>query len=213
MDFDWSMKRSHDIRLRDALLPPGLLSLARFPLALAFPFAWSRPALAATVVVAAAVTDVLDGFVARKLHQETETGALLDPLMDKTFVAGVAATLIAARVVTPVEAALLATREIVELPLVAYVMAYRVPGDRRANTAGKLTTVLQFLAVGAVLVHVPAPLRATAIAATAIAGAVAGITYWARALHDARHRDATPRRAAGRARRSRAPSKRAARAA
>jgi phosphatidylglycerophosphate synthase len=206
-------KRSHEIRLRDALLPPGLLSLARFPLALAFPLAWPKPELAAGVVVAAAVTDVLDGLVARKLHQETETGALLDPLMDKTFVLGVAATLIAARVVTPVEAVLLATREVVELPLVAYVMAYRVPGERRANVAGKLTTVLQFLAVGAVLIHVDSPLRATAIAATAIAGAVAGITYWARALHDARHRDAAaPKRAAGRARRSRAPSRRAARA-
>ena len=211
-----SMKRSHEvpheIRLHDALLPPGLLSLARFPLALAFPLAWPRPALTAGVVVAAAVTDVLDGLVARKLHQETETGALLDPLMDKTFVLGVAATLIAARVVTPGEAALLATREVVELPLVAYVMAYRVPGDRRANVAGKLTTVLQFLAVGAVLVRVPAPIRGAAIAATALAGAVAGFTYWARALHDAKHR-AAPKRAAGRARRSRAPSRRAARAA
>jgi CDP-diacylglycerol--glycerol-3-phosphate 3-phosphatidyltransferase len=190
IDFDSTMKRSHEIRLRDALLPPGLLSLARFPLALAFPVAWPRPALAAGVVALAAVTDVLDGFVARKFHQETETGALLDPLMDKTFVLGVAATLIAARVVTPLEAALLSTRELVELPLVAYVMASRVPGDRRANMAGKLTTVLQFIAVGAILVHVDARLRTTAIAATAIAGAVAGLTYWARALHDARQRAA-----------------------
>lgn len=203
--------RSHEIRLRDALLPPGLLSLARFPLALAFPLAWPKPGLAAGVVALAAVTDVLDGYVARKLHQETETGALLDPLMDKTFVLGVAATLIAARVVTPVEAALLATREVVELPLVAYVMAYRVPGDRRANMAGKLTTVLQFMAVGAVLVHVKAPLRGTAIAATAVAGAVAGITYWMRALHDAKH--PPPRRVARKAPRSRASSRHAVRAA
>jgi len=200
---------SHEIRLRDALLPPGLLSLARFPLALAFPLAWPNPPLVAGVVVAAAVTDVLDGYVARKLHQETETGALLDPLMDKTFVLGVAATLIAARVVTPVEAALLATREVVELPLVAYVMAYRVPGDRRANVAGKLTTALQFIAVGAVLVHVKSPFRGAAIAATAVAGAVAGITYWMRALHDARHPQPrrTARKVARKAPRKRAPSR------
>lgn len=203
------MKPSHEIHLRDALLPPGLLSLARFPLALAFPLAWPHPGLTAGVVGAAAVTDVLDGFVARKLHQQTETGALLDPLMDKTFVLGVAATLIAAKVVTPAEAALLATREVVELPLVAYVMANHVPGDRRANTAGKLTTVLQFIAVGAVLVHVDARIRTAAIAATAVAGAVAGFTYWARALRSAKK----PRRATARARRSRAPSRRAARAA
>src|SRR5579862_6468238 len=92
------MKRSQELHVRDALLAPGLLSLARFPLALAFPLVWPRPALVAGVVALAAVTDVLDGYVARKLHQQTVTGALLDPLMDKTFVLGVAATLIGARV-------------------------------------------------------------------------------------------------------------------
>ena len=172
--------------MRDALLPPGLLSLARLPLALAFPFVWSRPAIAASVLATAALTDVLDGFVARKLHQETETGALLDPVMDKTFVLGVAATLIAARVVTPVEATLLVTRDIVELPLVAYVMAYRVPGDRRANMAGKLTTVLQFSAVFAVAMHVDTRIRTAVVAAAALTGAVAGATYWARAVRQAK---------------------------
>jgi cardiolipin synthase len=197
-----------ELRLRDALLPPGLLSLARLPLALAFPLAWPRPYLAAGVVGAAALTDVLDGFVARKLHQETTTGALLDPLMDKTFVLGVAATLIAARVVTPLEATLLVTRDLVELPLVAYVMAYRVPGDRRANAAGKLTTALQFVAVGAVLLNVDPRYRAAVVAATALVGAATGFTYWARAL-----RAEEKKKNAARARRSRAPSRRVARAA
>src|SRR4051794_27493817 len=180
------MRRSKKIHVRDAFLPPGLLSLARLPLALAFPFAWSRPAAAASVLGAAAVTDVLDGFVARKLHQETETGALLDPVMDKTFVLGVAATLIASGVVTPAEAALLVTRELVELPLVAYVMVYRVPGDRRANAAGKLTTVLQFTAAFAVALQIDPRIREAIVAATAIAGAAAGATYWARAIRQAK---------------------------
>jgi phosphatidylglycerophosphate synthase len=204
------MARSHEIRLRDALLPPGLLSLGRLPLAIAFPLVWPRPALAAGVVAAAAATDVLDGFVARKLHQETETGALLDPLMDKAFVLGVAATLIASRVVTPVEAALLVTRDVVELPLVAYVMAYRVPGDRRANAAGKLTTALQFVSVGAVLLRVDPRIRAGIVATTALAGAIAGFTYWARAV---RASSRVTQRARAAKRRSRTARPRAARSA
>jgi CDP-diacylglycerol--glycerol-3-phosphate 3-phosphatidyltransferase/cardiolipin synthase len=195
------------LELRDALKLPGLLSLSRLPLAVAFPLVCAKPALGASVLAVAAATDMLDGFVARRLKQETYTGAVLDPIMDKAFVLGVAATLIATRLVTKTEAALLATREIVELPLVAYVVLLHVPGDRRANIAGKLTTVLQFVAVGTVLLNVP--WRAEVIAATAIAGAAAGFTYWVRAIRQARA--VTPRSAA-RARRSRAASRRAARA-
>jgi cardiolipin synthase len=194
---------THDVLdLRDALRLPGLLSLSRLPLALAFPFVWSRPPLAIGVLGLAALTDVLDGFAARRLNQVTETGAVLDPIMDKTFVLAVTATLIAARVVTPQEAALLATREIVELPLVAYVVLFRVAGDRRANLAGKLTTVLQFIAVGAMLVH--ARHRSLAVGATALVGLVAGATYWARAISQARRRA----RASGQARARRSSSPR-----
>ncbi len=177
--------------LRDAFKLPGLLSLSRLPLALMVPFVWSRPPLAVGVLGLAALTDVLDGFVARKLNQVTDTGAVLDPIMDKTFVLAVTATMIAARIVTPTEAALLATREIVELPLLAYVVGFHVDGDRRANLAGKITTVLQFLAVGAILVH--ARRREFIVGATAVAGMVAGATYWARALAQARRRSASRR--------------------
>lgn len=179
--------------LRDAFHVPGLISMTRFPLALVFPFVWSRPALAATVLVAAGVSDVLDGFWARRFHQTTPMGAVLDPIMDKLFVLVVATTLIAVHAVSPVEAILLATREIVEVPLVLYVIATHVTREHGANWAGKMTTALQFLAVGFVLVH--APHRAVAIGATAVAGVVAGATYWARVLGAAKRRRAAHRAA------------------
>jgi cardiolipin synthase len=187
--------------MRDALRVPGLLSLSRLPLGLVFLLVWWRPTAAVGVLAAAAVTDVLDGYWARRFDQVTETGAALDPLMDKTFALLVVGTLVVAGAVTPVEAVLLSTREIAELPLVFYVLARRIGGGR-ANVAGKATTALQFVSV--LLVLVGAPHRGLAIGATAVCGLVAGAAYWARALRT---------RSDGRGRSARAASRHAARGA
>jgi len=186
--------------LRDAVRVPGLLRLSRLPLGVAFALA-SEPASALSIVAAAAATDVLDGWWARKFHQATATGAALDPLMDKTFALFVVGTLVVARSLSPLDAVLLSARELVELPLVPYVIA-RGAAPQKSNAAGKITTVLQFGAIFLVLVG--SPHRRLAIAATACAGLVAGATYWARAIKQ---------RSGATARRTRAPSRRVARAA
>ena len=50
------------------------------------PYPWSNPA-AAVVFIAAALTDSLDGYLARKLGQTSALGAFLDPVADKLMVA------------------------------------------------------------------------------------------------------------------------------
>jgi len=71
---------------------PNLLTVARIVLIPVFvvvyylPTHWS--AIAATAVfVAAAVTDWLDGYLARRLQMTTALGAFLDPVADKLMVA------------------------------------------------------------------------------------------------------------------------------
>jgi CDP-diacylglycerol--glycerol-3-phosphate 3-phosphatidyltransferase len=49
------------------------------------PYKWSNPA-AAIVFIAAALTDSLDGYLARKLGQTSALGAFLDPVADKLMV-------------------------------------------------------------------------------------------------------------------------------
>ncbi len=49
------------------------------------PYKWSNPA-AAIVFILAAITDSLDGYLARKLGQTTALGAFLDPVADKLMV-------------------------------------------------------------------------------------------------------------------------------
>jgi len=45
------------------------------------------------VLLGAAATDILDGYLARKLNQVTELGKVLDPLADKILMAGVVLSL------------------------------------------------------------------------------------------------------------------------
>ncbi|WP_308367491.1 MULTISPECIES: CDP-diacylglycerol--glycerol-3-phosphate 3-phosphatidyltransferase [unclassified Microbulbifer] len=65
--------------LRVALIPV-------FVLVFYLPYKWSYMA-SAIIFAAAAVTDWLDGYLARKLNQSTPFGAFLDPVADKLMVA------------------------------------------------------------------------------------------------------------------------------
>lgn len=70
---------------------PNVLTLIRVALIPVFVvlFYWPTPRsnlLAACVFIIAALTDLLDGFLARKLHKTTKFGAFLDPVADKIMV-------------------------------------------------------------------------------------------------------------------------------
>lgn len=171
---------------------PGLLSLSRVGLAAVFPFCIDRPALALAVVALAAISDMLDGYAARRLGVVTPTGAALDPITDKIFATSVMVSLVVSARLSLLDALLLSVRELLELPLL--VMLLRANSERRArahrlkaNLIGKLTTVLQFAALCAALFG-----SASArfwIVATAVFGTIAAISYWRALLRAWRVRD------------------------
>jgi phosphatidylglycerophosphate synthase len=166
-------------RARDLVRVPGLLSLCRLPLAVVFPLCVGRPAQALGVLAAAAASDVLDGWYARRFHEETRTGALLDGVMDKVFVLTVLGTLVAVRSITIVEVMLLGARELGELALIATALVLRprpLGSHRSATLLGKLATALQFATVVLVIVH--APYLGVAVGVTAACGALAAAAYW-----------------------------------
>jgi CDP-diacylglycerol--glycerol-3-phosphate 3-phosphatidyltransferase/cardiolipin synthase len=170
---------------RHLLLAPNLISLVRLPLACAFPFVADRPPAALTVLAVAGVSDVLDGWLARTRGQVTATGAVVDGVTDKLFVAAVAVTLVVSGHLPWIGIVLLATRELGELPLVAW-WALSSHGRRkraeeqRANWLGKIATGFQVATVIAAIVGHPA--RDPLLGLTAIVGLVAGASYWRRAL-------------------------------
>ncbi|CDR34757.1 CDP-alcohol phosphatidyltransferase family protein [Criblamydia sequanensis] len=124
---------------------PNLISLLRLPLAILFVFSGSF--FRAVVLILAAFSDFLDGFIARRYSTTSRYGTLIDPVMDKLFVIIVLATLIQESSLEPWEIASLLCRDIsvfifgIYLILTGKLESYRL----RSIWSGKVTTALQFV--------------------------------------------------------------------
>ncbi|HEY1186682.1 MAG TPA: CDP-alcohol phosphatidyltransferase family protein [Gemmata sp.] len=137
---------------------PNVLSIARIVLGLVFPLVPSEWRLG--VIIAAALSDLFDGFTARLLRAESNAGRLLDPVADKVFVLVLAGTLIAEGALHPLWAVGLATRDITVLIGLGYVIAKRqwARGRKlRPSFVGKVTTAAQFVLLVVLVVWGTAP--------------------------------------------------------
>ncbi len=124
---------------------PNALTGLRLVLACSFPFL--APGWRLWAVVASAVSDALDGVLARRLDATTWVGALLDGVADKAFTAIVIGTFAAESALAWWQAALLLARDATVVLIYACVAMRRKWGMFRtvaARPAGKLTTVLLF---------------------------------------------------------------------
>src|SRR3712207_7677994 len=90
---------------------PNVLSLSRVIFAVGF-VAADGPMTRLGLVGAAGLSDVLDGWVARRLNVATRWGALLDPAADRVFVLAAALSLLAGGALTAPAAIVLVSRDI-----------------------------------------------------------------------------------------------------
>lgn len=122
---------------------PNFLSLLRFPLA--FLFLYNSILIRVLAIAFALCTDYLDGFLARRNHQTTRVGTILDPLTDRFFVLFASIVFVAEDRLTVWAILALFTRDIFLFFFWAYLRfkgsweAYRC----RATLWGKVTTVFQ----------------------------------------------------------------------
>ena len=149
---------------------PNLLSLSRLPLGGVFWVAlgptptMTNAVLAIGVMALAAVTDVLDGTIARRRGMSTAgMGSWLDPICDKLFVGAVLAALHFERGVPLWLLAVIVARELMQLPMVLVYRAFPtlrhwLRYDFRASHLGKAATIVQFLAIGSLVMGWPAAL-------------------------------------------------------
>ncbi len=135
---------------------PNLLTLFRIltlPIVLVLIDNYSRVlSLASTgVFILGAITDVLDGYLARKRGQESVLGAFLDPLADKLFVLGTLVYLAVRERVPAWLVVLLMSRELAITMLRSIAISYGLV--IAAGSAGKAKTALQSVGIIALLVH------------------------------------------------------------
>ncbi len=100
---------------------------------------------------ASALTDVLDGVLARALHVETRVGALLDPLTDVTFNSAIFIALLAVEVVPWWVTVLMLTRYALLVGGTVYLYFFYGPVRIKPTLFGKLTGVLTSVLLGLLL--------------------------------------------------------------
>ncbi|HEU4534500.1 MAG TPA: CDP-alcohol phosphatidyltransferase family protein [Polyangiaceae bacterium] len=181
----------------EALSLADALSLSRIAFAGALWLADPSPLGTLALMVASGLSDVADGWVARRQRAGRPPppgggrGAWLDPLCDKVFVLCLVAKL-ALRVRPPPWLLLLISAR--EIFVFAAFLLSRTRAARRsplritytANVLGKATTALQFAALALLVAYGRAhPAVVATAAASAIAGSAAVFSYVTRALRSA----------------------------
>lgn len=101
----------------------------------------------------AAITDWLDGYLARKLNQMSAFGAFLDPVADKLIVVGALIVLLHLNRVEMVVGLIIIGREIAISALREWMAKIGKPGGVAVAFIGKLKTVMQMIAIPMLLYH------------------------------------------------------------
>lgn len=133
---------------------PNSLSLLRIALIPCFvvifylPVTWARLAAAALFGLAA-ITDWLDGYLARRLGQTSKLGAFLDPVADKLMVAVVLIVLLQSNptIWLALPVAVIIGREITVSALREWMAELGARTKVAVSSLGKLKTVAQMLAI------------------------------------------------------------------
>lgn len=143
---------------------PNILTLIRLgfiPIIMVIfflPYEWARPT-AAWLYGLAGITDWFDGYLARKLNQQSALGAFLDPVADKLLVS-VALILIASETaeyhwVIIVSTIVIIGREITISALREWMATLGKRSAVAVSMMGKVKTAVQMLAIGFLLHKLP----------------------------------------------------------
>ena len=106
------------------------------------PYAW---VIASLLFLLASVSDWLDGFIARKMHTETNLGKILDPLVDKVLVLTALVLFVEKNLVPAWIAIVMLSREFLVTGI--RVVAMSKGSVLSATPIGKHKTLSQFIAI------------------------------------------------------------------
>ena len=169
---------------------PNSLSLLRIALIPCFaivfylPTGWARAA-AALVFALAAITDWLDGYLARRLQQTSKLGAFLDPVADKLMVAVVLVLLLQSvpSIWLALPVAVIIGREITVSALREWMAELGARSQVAVSLVGKFKTTAQMVAILFLILRDPLlgiPVYGLGVALLYVAAA---LTLWSMVLY------------------------------
>jgi cardiolipin synthase len=162
---------------------PNALTVSRFFLVPIFVvcFFTIHQAAAFLIVLVAALTDVLDGYIARKYGQMSEIGAMLDPLADKTLMIAMTVVLVLDGRMDWRIGLLIGLREII---MIAVALVGRARGIQpvAANQLGKWTTLLYYVLFSALILGVLERVWADLLLVLILIFSVTASVYYARLM-------------------------------
>ncbi len=124
-----------------------------------FPATWltlpQENVIATVLFTVAALTDLLDGYLARKLNQVSAFGAFLDPVADKLMVAAALIVLIDLNRLNAVIAVIIIGREITISALREWMAQLGAAKSVAVSFIGKIKTVSQMVAIPMLLYYKP----------------------------------------------------------
>jgi len=115
----------------------------------------SRNVVATILFILASLTDWLDGWLARRLGQQTELGAFLDPVADKLLVCVALVMLLDLGRINAGIAIIIIGREITISALREWMASIGARKSVAVNWMGKVKTAVQMLAIPMLLYHDP----------------------------------------------------------
>ena len=114
---------------------------------------WQQNLIATILFIAAAITDWLDGYLARRLNQMSAFGAFLDPVADKLMIAAALIVLVELGRLNAVIAVVIIGREIAVSAMREWMAKIGQSKSVAVNLLGKVKTISQMIAVPMLLYH------------------------------------------------------------
>jgi len=109
--------------------------------------------IATSLFIAAAITDWLDGYLARRLNQTSAFGAFLDPVADKLMIAAALIVLVWLQRVDAIIAVVIIGREIAVSAMREWMAKIGQSKSVAVNFLGKIKTISQMIAVPLLLYY------------------------------------------------------------
>lgn len=131
------------------------------------------------VFILAAITDSLDGLIARVFNQKTKLGAYLDPVADKLLLVSAYVILAVQNILPNWLTVIVVSRDVIILFGIVVLVVMGKPVEIKPSMISKTTTGLQILTVVFVIAwfNIPSIITSSLIPLTAVFTIASGIYY------------------------------------